>query len=132
MAVQRPRPPPTFTSSAAVLLLSSQTGQQFGAAGPGLSQRGVHVLGQPVVLHQLAVDPPPGHLVLHEASLHHGAQLLLLGHLALQAGHLLAALRRRASASGESVSQQDQGGTFTAICCWWNVEHKIKVFLMVG
>lgn len=101
MAVQRTRPPPTFASSAAVLLLlSSQTGQQLGAAGPGLGQRGVHVLGQPVVLHQLAVDPPPGHLVLHETSLHHRAQLLLLGHLALQAGHLLAALRGRASTSG--------------------------------
>lgn len=84
----------TVTSSAAVLLLlGSQAGQQLGAAGLGLSQHGVHVLGQPVVLHQLAVDPAPGRLVLHEASLHHRAQLLLLGHLALQAGHLLAALR---------------------------------------
>lgn len=83
-----------YTSIGAALLISSETGEKFSAAGPKLCQCGAHVLSQPVVLHQLSMDPPPSHLVFHETSLHHSAQLFLLRHLALQARHLLTALHK--------------------------------------
>lgn len=81
----------------------SETGEQLSAAGPGLCEGGAHVLSQPVVLHQLSVDSSPRHLVLHETSLHHGAQLLLLRHLALQTLRLLTVLHR------ERVCQLNRG-----------------------
>lgn len=76
----------------AAIPISGETGEQFRAAGSGICQCGIHFLGQPVVLHQLSVDSPPCHLVFHQTSLHHSAQLLLLRDLTLQALHLLTAL----------------------------------------
>lgn len=74
------------------LLISSQTGEKFQAAGPELCQCGAHVLSQPVILHQLGIDPSPCHLFFHEATFHHGPQLLLLRHLTLQARYLFTPL----------------------------------------
>lgn len=107
--IHRTTPQLTFNTSVtffcasirAAVLISSETGKKFSAAGPELRQCSTHVLNQPVVLHQLSMDPPPCHLVFHETSLHHGAQLLFLRHLALQARHLLTALHQ------ERVSQMN-------------------------
>lgn len=74
------------------LLFSGQAAEEVRVAGPELCQRSAHVLGQPVVLHQLGIDPPPRHFFFHEATFHDGTQLLLLGHLTLQAHHLFTAL----------------------------------------
>lgn len=79
-----------YTSDA--LLLRGQAAEELRAAGPELCQCSVHVLSQPVVLHQLGVDPPPRHLFFHEATFHDGTQLLLLRHLTLQARNLFTAL----------------------------------------
>ena len=88
------------TSVRTAVPVCSETGEQFRATRPRLRQCGAHVLCQLVVLHQLSVDTLPRHFVLHQASLHHCAQLLLLRHLTLQALNLLTVLQSELDESG--------------------------------
>lgn len=81
------------TGIRAAVPIGAEARQHLGTTGAGLLQCGAYVLSQTVVFHQLCVDPPPCHFVLHQTSLHYCTQLLLLGHLALQVLCLLTALQ---------------------------------------
>lgn len=87
-----------------------------GAHSPQLFQDKSSILGQGPGLLQLGKDVLAGAILLHEAALHHGPQLLLLGHLAPHGLHLLTALQwerkrwgGRASGPGGRMVQGTQG-----------------------
>lgn len=120
----------TSPYTSAARLLSRQAAEELWAAGPQLCQCGAHVLSQPVVLHQLGVNPPPRHLFFHEATFHYGTQLLLLRHLTLQARHLFTALPGGKWRSHERLANENSETTHNSMMFYaWHGTKPLKQLL---